>query len=273
MKYEFRSSMGRIGIAWAAMLGMAIIAGVFSRIGLMKIAGNGSSLAWVLSLMKGISMFLYVSLVVAAIVVTVMMIISRFKSGLLGDEGYLMHTLPVSKTELIASKGLVAAIILLGSMLAISLSITLMNSIINKAQVAQNIKAFFKAFFEPFAHEPIGIIVLIEGVILFVACLLIIIYKVYLAMSIAQLSDDHRGLIAIGAYFGINIAIAILGTIVSILTVKLSIGTWVVELIKRNAVCTQINLVALMAFIVLAIVLVILHVATERILSNKLNLQ
>lgn len=269
MKYEFRSSMGRIGIAWAAMLGMAIIAGAFSRIGLMKIAGNGSSLAWMLSFLEGVSMFLYVSLVVAAIVVTVMMIISRFKSGLLGDEGYLMHTLPVSKTELIASKGLVAAIILLGSMLAISLSIMLMNSIINKEQVAQNIKAFF----EPFMREPIGIIIFIEGIILFVACLLIIIYKVYLAMSIAQLSDDHRGLIAIGAYFGINIVIAILGTIVGILTVKLSIGMWIVELIKKNVIYTQINLVALLAFIVLAVVLVILHVATERILSNKLNLQ
>ncbi len=269
IKYEFRSSMRKIGIAWAAMLGMAVIAGVFSRIGLLKISGNGSSLAWILSLLKDVSMFLYVSLIVAAIVVTVMIIISRFKNGLLGDEGYLMHTLPVSKTELIASKGLVAAVVLLGSMLAISLSITLMNSIIDKAQVARNIRAFFG----PFIKEPMTILFFIEGVILFVACILIIIYKIYLAMSIAQLSDDHRGLIAIGAYFGINIAVAILGTIAGFLTVELSIGKLIVQMIRGTGNYAQVNLMALLAFIVLAAVLVILHVITERILSNRLNLQ
>lgn len=268
MKYEFRSGMRSVGIVWVAMLGMSIIAGVFSKIGLRSISAN-SSIARIVSLLEGLTMFLYVGLIVTAVVITVMIIIRRFMNGLLGDEGYLMHTLPVSKTNLIASKGFVAAVVLLISILMIILSIVILNTIVNTGQTVEVIKSFFSTLGE----YPITILFLIEGIILTVTWLLIVIYKIYLAMAIGQLSNDHRGLIAVGAYFGINIAVTILESIVGVIVVKLSIGSWIIELGKGMGDYTQSNILALFIFVILAIFLIILHIVTEKILSSKLNLQ
>lgn len=60
-------------------------------------------------MIAGLMLILYVCLVAAVLVVTVVMAIQRFYKNLLTDEGYLSHTLPVSTTELVTSKLLVAA--------------------------------------------------------------------------------------------------------------------------------------------------------------------
>ena len=52
-------------------------------------------------------------------------VIQRFFRGLLGDEGYLMHTLPVSPWQLIGSKLLCAVVTTLLSIVVAILSILL----------------------------------------------------------------------------------------------------------------------------------------------------
>ena len=48
-----------------------------------------------LNFMRGISIFVYFALIVAVIAMTFIIIIQRFYKNLLGDEGYIMFTLPV----------------------------------------------------------------------------------------------------------------------------------------------------------------------------------
>ena len=75
--------------------------------------------------MQGLVFVLYVLAVIAIGVVTIVVIILRFYRNLLGDEGYLMMTLPVSREEHILSKLLVAMIWSICSAIIIFLSIVL----------------------------------------------------------------------------------------------------------------------------------------------------
>ena len=67
-------------------------------------------------------MIVYLALVVAIVVMTVFTIVQRFTRNLLGREGYLMHTLPVSSVQLILSKLISSMVWVLCSILAVLLS-------------------------------------------------------------------------------------------------------------------------------------------------------
>ena len=62
-------------------------------------------------------------LCVAIAVITALTIIQRFTRNLLGREGYLMHTLPVTPAQLILSKLISSMVWLLCSILVIALSL------------------------------------------------------------------------------------------------------------------------------------------------------
>lgn len=56
------------------------------------------------SIILAFTFLLFFALCVAIVVLTAMIIIQRFNKNLIGDEGYLMFTLPVSHVQLLTSK-------------------------------------------------------------------------------------------------------------------------------------------------------------------------
>jgi ABC-type transport system involved in multi-copper enzyme maturation permease subunit len=78
------------------------------------------------NVMQSIITALYVFAIVAMAIVTIVMIILRFFRNLLGDEGYLMFTLPVTREQHILSKLLAAVVWSLCSAVLIFLSILLL---------------------------------------------------------------------------------------------------------------------------------------------------
>ena len=100
LKYDFRSMLKQFAFIWPAALVLAVI-NRFTLNGLDSSSAVGETTA-------GITMLVYVAILVAMFAVTMIFVIQRFFKGLLGDEGYLMHTLPVRPWELIGSKLLCA---------------------------------------------------------------------------------------------------------------------------------------------------------------------
>ena len=91
LKYEFMAT-GRIyGGLYLALVALAVLSG-FS----MRSSSNGD--------LSALFVIAYIALAVAVAVVSVMTIVTRFTRSLLGREGYLMHTLPVTESQLILSK-------------------------------------------------------------------------------------------------------------------------------------------------------------------------
>ena len=106
MKYELKAC-GRIFVPlYVAILVVAAIIGVFSNTESFQVAS--------------ILIFILMALFIGLMVVTIVLIIQRFKKSLLEDEGYLMFTLPVSIKNLILSKYLTSLIyIILSTIIAI----------------------------------------------------------------------------------------------------------------------------------------------------------
>lgn len=116
MKHEFRAT-GRIGLPLCGlMLALSVVAGM-----MIRFSGNGKSYSW-LDRAGSTVVILYALSVFAVSIGIFIVLMQHFKRNLLGDEGYLMRTLPVSIHELLLSKLFVAVIWYITAMLLIILS-------------------------------------------------------------------------------------------------------------------------------------------------------
>jgi len=91
LKYEFKATGRTYGGLYLALVALAVLSGFSLR------SSSKDDFASLL-------LFAYMVVAVAVAVVSVMTIVTRFTRNLLGREGYLMHTLPVTESQLILSK-------------------------------------------------------------------------------------------------------------------------------------------------------------------------
>ena len=103
LKYDFRSMFKQFAFIWPAALALALV----NHFTVNSFVTSASDTRQAIS---GIAMFVYVAILIAMFVIALVFACQRFYKGLLGDEGYLMHTLPVEPWQLIGSKLLCAVI-------------------------------------------------------------------------------------------------------------------------------------------------------------------
>ena len=117
LKYDFRSMWKQFAFVWPAALALALV----NRFTL-TLAGNGPFGDTI----AGVAGLVYAAILIAMFVIAIIFVIQRFFKGLLGDEGYLMNTLPVRTWQLIVSKLLCATVTTVVSTLVALLSILLL---------------------------------------------------------------------------------------------------------------------------------------------------
>ena len=93
LKHEFRATARTYGGLYLALLAVSVLFGASIR------GWNGTN-SDAYSTAVGLLSLAYTAVLIGTAVVTVMTIVRRFYSNLLGREGYLMHTLPVTETQL-----------------------------------------------------------------------------------------------------------------------------------------------------------------------------
>lgn len=273
IKYEFRSASRSIGVIWAALIAAAILLGI-----VMRFMGNifpedaTGAMAVLEFLFELIPPIIYGALFVAMLVITVLIIVMRFYRGLLGDEGYLMHTLPVKPWQLITAKGAVASIVVIISGIAAALSIFILVGIQNMGDIS----TMFKAFFGACGEHPKLVLVVIEGIIILVLGVMKSVYQIYTAMAIGQLAGKHRILLSLGAYIGISVILTIITGILGTIAEASGLGLWISGLIMDMNIYADgfyaVQIMIAFIFLLTAVQLVVFHIVTERILSKKLNL-
>lgn len=150
-----------------------------------------------------IAMLVYVALVVALGVLTLIFIVQRFYKGLLSEEGYLMFTLPVKPWELIASKGIVAAVLSVISGVTAMLSIMLLSL---DREVWSTMLSGLREGIRFMSEEyPLWPLLLLEGLVLLVASLAQQITNIYAAIAMGHLSKHARIPLSILAYIGLSV--------------------------------------------------------------------
>ena len=267
MKYELKATARTLIPLYIALLAFAIINKIFIGTGLAdKFEGFGS-IPFILSI------FGYGVTMAAVFIVTFFVIIQRFYKNLLGDEGYLMNTLPVSTVTNLASKLSIATFWNIVSGFVAIISIIIM------AFEPDAFSSFFRDIFIGLSegYSEVGIqiyIVIIEIIILALIYLLKSLTMIYASISIGHLFSKHRILLAFGAYIGLSF---ITGAISMVITIAISTIGQNQDLVHKYLNASSSMLVFhtfLICVIIYNLVFFIAYfIITNYILKNKLNLE
>lgn len=271
IKYEFRSILKIMGIGWAALLSMALFAGLFDLIAFRQ--NDMEGFGHLTEIASAITSFLYGSLFVAIIVVTVLIILMRFYKGLLRDEGYLMHTLPVKTWQLITAKGVVAAAVSLISILAATLSVLILMAFDGGIEYFGE---FMSELLRTLGKYPAYIAIMLEALLLGVCWIAAMIYKAYAALSIGQLAQKHRIALSVGAWIGIGVVFLILMSILGNLSFSSAFSDWLEGILEGMVNDSPLNAIQVGMWILIlveAVQIAIFHVVSEQILRRRLNLE
>ena len=199
--YETKA-FGRIMLP---LYGAALVFALFTGLSLRFMPGN------IMSGIPGVLIFMvYVALILAIIIMTCVLSVTRFYKNLLGLEGYLMFSLPTDTATLIASKVLSVVIWSTLSTVVSFMAATL--SVLGAGGIAP-----FKDFLEIFDY-PDAAAVLSNAAAASVLFMLMIVFgvaasitRIYAGIAIGHQFNEHRILMSILALIAFNM----LGTIIS----------------------------------------------------------
>ena len=220
---------------------------------------------WMMKFISNLLTTGFLFILVAVFAVTVVLMITRFYKNLIGDEGYLMFTLPVKPNQLITSKLIISIFwIIIGiASVIVTLYITFATPermdfvYLNLKEAAVELRTTFGGSL-PF--------VVSEFILLCIVSLFTNILMLYLSIAIGQLFNGRRILGSFIAYIGIYTA----------LQIYLLIGVGVCILFNWDSV-NNFNTFP-PAFFPLAIFMLILccfglYGGISYILNKKLNLE
>ena len=195
LKYDFRAMWKQFSLIWGAALALALV----NRFTLFR------DTASTIFSEDGVLMFAFMAVIAAMFVIAVIFVVNRFSKGLLGDEGYLMHTLPVRPWQLVASKLICGVVTWVGCGVVALLSPVFM--------LPWNLPdllrfPFWSDIFRGLIKHPDVLVLMAELCLATLSFLVLFIASMYLAMAVGHLFSRHRRLISVAAFIGLYIFIA-----------------------------------------------------------------
>jgi len=268
LKYELRSTSRFMWILYCAVICAGLISGLTLR---FVIFGNeapqpdGSSIISVegfKAVLATISISVYVLLIVAMEVLTIVMIVLRFWKNMLGGEGYLMHTLPVPSWMLVTSKTVIAILweLMAGISALISGTLVLLTSGIGFEILKEiNLREMFADLREFMNIGPTQLVLLavfagIAGILQF-----------YFSMALGNLANKNKVLFSVLAYLGINVAVSVIRGIISFIGISLSSHI--------GATGMMVGIIGWPTVILYLLMAVGFFFGTYLIMENRLNLE
>lgn len=202
LKYEMKS-VGRLFLILdAVVLILAVVTGAIF---------HGYADLEHIGIIAGVLFTLYMILIVALVIVTIIMIIQRFYKNMLGGEGYLMHTLPVPTWMHITVK-VIAAFIWSVIASVVSVISCLLLLFIGFGDI-EEIREMMNVFSE-YVDISAGIAVLL--VITMIVQLVRMLLCVYASMAVGGSAYKHKILFSFLAFIVFTIVYNLISNIVSV---------------------------------------------------------
>ncbi len=257
MKYELKATARWFLPLYAAILIFAVINGFFFSHPMVD--GGMISLKEIFS---ALSMFLYSILFVGIMAVTLVVMIQRFYKSLLGDEGYLMFTLPVVTWKHIINKlGIAMVWSILSGLIAFG-SIIIMIPSKDFSAFSQAMKAFIDVFGTSGAITlPLLILISIAyGVA-----------EIYAAIALGHLFNKHKLLASFGMYLVLNTVTKF----AYLLTIPVLSNMFpdLAQSIYVQIPPAQLNTLFVVLLLITSVLTAVLLILTNVILKKKLNLE
>lgn len=259
LKYDLRSMWKQFRVIWPA----ALILGLLNRF-VFSVPAGGSDMSLIVGSASYsaanewlgiIALTAFVGVYFAMVVVTFVFVLTRFYRGLLGDEGYLMHTLPVQSWQLVLSKLVCSLVVTIANGVVGLLALILMmpvdwRDIFNSELWRVLIQAAFK--------HPDNIQYCVEFFLAMLTMFAAAFMSFYLAMAIGHLFSRRRVLMSVAAFFGLEF-----------------LGNTLTMALNRTNVFSTVNghgeIWLFIGFCLIAAALMFL--ATSWILKHRLNLE
>lgn len=275
LKYDWKSVSGLLLILHGILLAYTLIGRIGIAFGLSKYGDTlTGSVAEAYGIVSGIYILIYVFFILAITVVTGVYLAARFHKNLFSDEGYLTHTLPVSPAKIMWSKILVSwAWIVIDAVFVVASIMMLV---------------LFKQTFEPFKNVVCEFFSILAGVygmqnqVLMILLILTVLAQffgcytmlVLFSMCLGSLFKTHKILGAVVSFFGINIILSIVSTIIMFAVPGWSsTGSVSVTAAANGGFIGGENSIFLFTFVWNLALAVVFFLGSRYILSRKLNLE
>lgn len=225
--------------------------------------------SFITDLLAGITVFAFVAMMAAVVILSVM----RFYKNMLGDEGYLMFTLPVTAEEHVFAKLLAA---FTWTVAGIAICVGAMWLFIG-SEVPMDVVSFLTVSKQAAAQYGIGVYLMpLLPMLALVAGVFVTYLQFYTAISIGGQWQQNRLVASVVAYVGINLALQIIGVaVLSVFGMAVSSNDATVaatnNIFFENPVL-MFNTIFGGIFLVLSVLGVVYFFVTRWLLSKKLNL-
>lgn len=196
MKYEWKSTWKLLVPMNALIIAMSLFAYLTIRLDFFD---NDSDVV----ILSGITIIMFYILSMFVVVIgTAIYLIYRFYTSVYGDQGYLLHTLPVDKHHIIISKVLVSVLWLMLSIILIYMSVFLLFS--SDEAVLEAVWDTMVDYVESLELDAFASgLTIIMTILAFIFQMLAKVLKVTACISLGQLSSNHKVLTSFAFYYGI----------------------------------------------------------------------
>lgn len=192
IKHEFKETYKTFLMLYVAILFLSVV-----NLGLNEFGDDTTGLMMIVEVLFMIA-FILCAFFLSTI--SLVLIVIRFYKNLLGDEGYLMHTLPVKKSSLIISKWIVAGVWTVCSIIMVILSIFIL---VGREVPWADMFDFIGKVYSGYD----GMITLtIVGFLCIMISVMTQLMLIYASMAVGQIWQKHRVLGAFLSFFAINMA-------------------------------------------------------------------
>ncbi len=271
---------------WKVPAAMCLFALAYALIGALTFQTDlWTSDYWLVRLVLVFGSIGYFILLIAPAIVLLIYTALRFYQNLFTDEGYLMHTLPVKKWELITAKGLVAVIWNVITTITTLLAVFLVVLLISMSSRYGGVTwADLTESFAQFFHEAIPIVKEMFRMPVWMVALLFLgsfivgaFYNtllLYASVSIGHLWKKHPMAGTVLSYIGFYLAISFLTSAFSINSLNLTMGNifFASNYTAYASMGDYLLRVLGNSYLVSAIGILVFYAITEWIMSHKLNL-
>lgn len=268
IKYDFRSCWKRFWPIWLAILGTTLLS-------LPMMRAASSLKGGLLRFLAGLPFLALFVLFNMVIIISLVYVCRQFSTGLLGDPGYLMFTLPVKPWQLIASKAITALILELLCILVAVIS----GCVFLFLLTGEEVMSFFREMHRVLhAYKVPGMlwVIIAETMLLGLAFFLTFDLRIYASVSLGHLAKKNRTFFSVLAFILIGVA---LNAVRSFIMHIASNSDWSIHISSSDSweeFFGMFNYIALVLGIVLLVKLLVgalYFLISHFILKRHLNLE
>lgn len=269
MKHELRAS-ARLMLPLYLVVLLLSVGACFSTAWLDTAPTLSPVLEKLLNLVSILVVMGFVVGLIAVFVVALVLMIQRFRSNLLGDEGYVMFTLPVSTHQLVWSKLLISTLWFAGAAIVDILALLILAADQSFFRNLQEILHWMPENFTGYAAAH-SVLAVVEVILLCVAVAINLCLEFYTPLSIGHSFDRHKMLLSVVFFFVIQTASQMVGGILLFAsTPTLSAAN---HFMNTQPPEMTLHAALWFAILVTAVYSAVLYVINHQMLSKKLNLE